>query len=87
MNTCTPLSLDGSFEGIVNAGAQASRNQTAAWIRKSLKTIVICMAIIFVTVLLLAFQVIPAILSVYVFVVLTCVIGFVSGRIYEKLYK
>jgi Na+/H+ antiporter NhaC len=81
------LSETGSFENIVNTGTQASRRQTAAWVRKSLKAIVICMAVILVTVLLLAFQVIPAIPSVYVLVVLTCSIGFISGRIYEKIYK
>lgn len=86
-NIPQPLSEIGSFENIVNAGTGAARKQTALWLRKSLKAIVVCMAAILVTLLLLAFRVIPSVPSVYVLVTLTCSVGFIAGRIYEKIYK
>lgn len=82
-----PLSTDGSFEQIVNAGTSFSRKMKKVWFAKTLRTLVVLMAVLLANILLWLFQVIPSIPSVYVAEILTCAISFLVGRIYEKFSR
>lgn len=81
-NIPQPLSENGSFENIVNAGTSVSRNRKKVWLIKTFRIIVVLMAAFLTNILLWLFQVIPSVPSVYVSEILTCVISFFAGRIY-----
>lgn len=86
-NVPQPLSENGSFESIVNSATRMARKQSAMWIHKSLRTIVVMMALFLVNVLLWMLRLIPSIPAVYVAEILTCAGAFVAGRVYEKIYR
>lgn len=82
-----PLSEEGSFEQIVNAGTSISRNLKKVWFVKTFRTVVVLMALLLINILLWLFGAIPSVPSVYVSEILTCSISFLAGRIYEKFSK
>ena len=79
----TPLSMDGSYEQIVNSGTRARRSLTSKWVGKILKTIVMLLAVLLVNILLWLFNVIPSVPSIYVSEIITCAVAFLAGRLYE----
>ena len=82
-----PLSTEGSFEQIVNKGTSASRRIKKEWLIKTVRVIVVMLAIFLINVLLWVFRVMPSVPSIYVSEILTCAISFLAGRIYEKFCK
>ena len=82
-----PLSVEGSFEHVVNQGTSAARQKNQVWLNKTFRTIVVLMAVLLINILLWLFRVIPSVPSVYVSEILTCGISFLAGRIYEKFCK
>lgn len=87
MNTYTPLSLDGSFEKIVNSGTSRKRAATNRWIRKTIETIVILLGIELFSLILFLFKAISSVPTVYISVIVFCCVAFLAGRIYEKCTK
>lgn len=87
----TPLSREGSFEKIVNAKTAEHRkekaDQTAAWLTRTLLIMVVLVAILLLNLLLWFLNIIPDGPSSLVSKVITCVVSFLAGRIYEKLGK
>lgn len=82
-----PLSVEGSFEQIVNRGTSAARQAKQIWFNKTFRTVVVLMALFLANILLWLCRVIPSVPSVYVSVILTCAISFLAGRVYEKFCK
>lgn len=89
MNTMQqiPLSVEGSFEHVVNQGTSAARQKKQVWLNKIFRIIVVLMTAFLVNILLWLFRVIPSVPSVYVSEILTCAISFLAGRVYEKFCK
>lgn len=81
------LSTEGSFEQIVNKGTSASRRIKKEWLIKTVRVIVVMLAIFLINVLLWVFRVMPSVPSIYVSEILTCAISFLAGRIYERFFK
>lgn len=83
MNTCTPLSLDGSFERIVNAGTTQKRKAINKWVKRTLTTILVLLSLELINIILWLCNVIPSIPSVYISEIVTCVVAFLAGRVFE----
>lgn len=83
----TPLSEDGSFEKIVNAGTEESRRRTGVWVHNTFRTIVILFGIWLVSLLLCAVGVIPKLAAVMISEVITCVVSFLAGRLFQNAFK
>lgn len=87
----TPLSREGSFEKIVNAKTAERRKEkehnAAAWLNKTFLTMVVLVLVLLLNLLLWSLKVIPDGLSSLVSKVITCVVAFLAGRVYEKLGK
>ena len=85
----TPLSTEGSFEKIVNAKTAERRkekaNKTAAWLNRTFLTMVVLALVLLLNLLLWSLKVIPDGLSSLVSKVITCVVSFLAGRIYERV--
>ena len=84
----TPLSIEGSFEKVVNAKTaerrKEKRDMTAAWLKRTFLTMVVLVAVLLLNLLLWSLNVIPAGPSSIVSKVITCVVSFLAGRIFEK---
>ena len=83
----TPLSEDGSFEKIVNAGTEEFRQQKRVWVNKTFRAIVILFGGWLVSLLLCAMGVISNLAAVMVSEVITCVTSFLAGRLWEQVFK
>ena len=83
MNTCTPLSLDGSFENVVNAGTTQKRKAINKWVKRTLTTVLVLLSLELINIILWLCNVIPSIPSVYISEIVTCVVAFLAGRIFE----
>lgn len=82
-----PLSEDGSFEKIVNAGTEKYRRKTSLWVNKAFKTIIAMFFVELVVLLLCNFRVISNLSAVMVSEVITCVVSFLGGRMFEQVFK
>lgn len=85
--TPQPLSENGSFEKIVNHSTAAARAKQAAWVRKRFRMIVVLLAAFLVNLILWLAGVVPSVLSVYITEILSVIVSFCAGRIYEKFCK
>ena len=87
----TPLSIEGSFEKVVNAKTaerrKEKRDMTAAWLNRTFLTMVVLVAVLLLNLLLWSLNVIPSGPSSIVSKVITCVVSFLAGRIFEKTNK
>lgn len=83
----TPLSTDGSFENIVNAGTEEYRQQKRVWVNKTFRAIVILFGIWLVSLLLCAMGVMSNLAAVMVSEVITCATSFLGGRLWEQAFK
>ena len=83
----TPLSEDGSFEKIVNAGTEEYRRQAKVWVNKTFRAIVILFGVELITLLLCAMGVMPNLATVMVSEVITCVVSVLAGRLWEQAFK
>lgn len=87
----TPLSEDGSFENIVNARTAERRREkehnAAAWLNRTFLTMVVLALVLLLNLLLWSLKVIPDGLSSLVSKVITCVVSFLAGRIWEVLKR
>lgn len=83
----TPLSVDGSFEKIVNAGTEGFRQQKRVWVNKTFRMIVVLFGLELITLLLCAMSVIPNLSTVMVSEIITCVASFLGGRLWEQAFK
>ena len=86
-NNPIPLSEGGSFEKIVNDGATQRRAAFNQWLTKTLRTIVFLLAILLVNLILWLFRVIPSVPSIYVSEIVTCIVSFLVGRIWEVVKR
>ena len=82
-----PLSEDGSFEQIVNAGTRRHRNETAFWANKVFTAIIVMFSLWLVSLVLCATGKIPKLTAVMISEVITCVVSFLAGRLFEKAFK
>lgn len=82
-----PLSENGSFEKIVNAGTSVARSKRRVWLRNTLRTIVVLLSVFLVNIILWMCRVIPSVPSIYITEIITCAVAFLAGRIYEVFNK
>ena len=82
-----PLSEDGSFEKIVNAGTQQHRTEKAFWTNKVFKAIVVLFSIWLVSLVLCATGIINKLTAVMISEVITCVVSFLAGRLFQNAFK
>lgn len=82
-----PLSEDGSFEKIVNAVTQRNRTEKAFWTNKVLKAIVALLSIWLVSLVLYAIGAINKLTAVMISEIITCVVSFLAGRLFQNAFK
>lgn len=82
-----PLSEDGSFEKIVNAGTQRHRTEKVFWTNKVFKAIVVLFSIWLVSLVLCATGTIGKLAAVMISEAITCAVSFLAGRLWEKAFK
>lgn len=83
----TPLSTEGSFESIVNAGTHERRRQEHKRVRKMLVTIVVALAMILINMILWLLNAIQTVPSLWITGICTAVACFAAGRLYEICSK
>ena len=83
----TPLSEDGSFEGIVNAGTAKHRRRAQCQAKNSLWKMLLLAVAELINLLLWALGAVTTVPSILVSEVITCVMSFLAGRIWEALRR
>lgn len=86
-NNPRPLNVYDDFESIVNARTRERREQAGEWITKQLKTLVFLLSVFLLNLILWLAGVIPTAPSILLSEVLTCVVSFIGGRLWEALRK
>ena len=86
-NNPKPLNEYDDYESIVNARTRERREQAGEWITKQLKTLVFLLSVFLLNLILWLVDVIPAAPSILLSEVLTWVVSFIGGRLWEVLRK
>ena len=86
-NNPIPLNEYDDYESIVNTRTRERREQAGEWITKQLKTFVFLLSVFLLNLILWLVGVIPTAPSILLSEVLTCVVSFIGGRLWEALRK
>lgn len=86
-NNPKPLNEYDDYESIVNARTREHREQAGEWITKQLKTLVFLLSVFLLNLILWLVDVIPAAPSILLSEVLTCVVSFIVGQLWEAFRR
>lgn len=86
-NNPKPLNIYDDFESIVNPRTRERREQAGEWITKQLKTLVFLLSVFLLNLILWLVGVIPSAPSILLSEVLTCVVSFIGGQLWEAFRR
>lgn len=84
----TPLSTEGSFESVVNrSGTEKTGKQKRRRVCNIFRTIAELAAVVTIVLLLCKLGILTIMQAVLISEIITCVVSFLAGRLWEQAFK